>query len=112
MTEVELSSKIVTSESTESVGDVLASLTVRTNEVSSVSSPSLTVSVMVAVPERPATGLMITDRFKPRLSIKMFPSGTKAAWDEWPVTTMFSAAVSASATVKVIGPVGAPASVV
>ena len=54
-------------------------------------SPSVTVTVIVAVPDWFATGVTVTVRFAPLPPNTMFAFGTSAVFDELPVTTRFAA---------------------
>src|SRR4030095_13639953 len=88
------------------VGAVLA-LTVNTKFVEAVSVPSLTETVMVAVPLSPATGGMTTSRFASFPPPKvMLAFGTSVVFDEVPETVNPVGGVSASPMVNAIGPVG------
>src|SRR5688572_552025 len=88
------------------VGGVLA-LTVKTKFVAAVSAPSLTVTVIVAVPLSPVAGVMTTLRSAPVPPPKvMLAFGTKVAFDEVPESVNPLGGVSASLMVKAIAPVG------
>ena len=78
--------------------------TVSRNEVVAFVNPSVTASVMVAVPDLFAAGVTVTERFDPLPLKTMLPGGTNEALEEIPFTVNESA-VSASPTVKAIGPV-------
>ena len=62
--------------------------------------PSLTVTVIVAVPVCPATGVTVTVRLAPLPPNVMFPVGTNTALFELPLTTKLPAAVSTSLAVN------------
>ena len=74
-------------------------------------SGSATVTVIMAVPERFAAGVTVTVRFGPLPPNTMFPSGTSAALEEWPVKVRLPAAVSTSAIEKARAGVGVSSSV-
>ena len=71
--------------------------------------PSLTVSVMVAVPVWPAAGVTVTIRFELLPPRAMPAAGTKVVFDELAVMARLPAAVSASPTVNANGLVADPA---
>src|SRR6267378_27426 len=75
-------------------------LTVRIKLLLVVDDPSLTVSVIVAVPNWLAAGVSVTVRFAPVPPKTMFAFGTSVRSDEPPPTVRFVAGVSASPTVK------------
>jgi hypothetical protein len=77
-----------------------------------VSVPSLTVTVIVAVPDCDATGVMETVRLFPLPPKTMAELGTSVVFEEEPVTARLPAAVSASLTVKANAPVDVPAEMV
>ena len=58
------------------IGAVLPGVTVRVNTLLAVSNPSLTLSVMVAAPDCPDAGVMVTVRFAPLPLSTMAESGT------------------------------------
>ncbi len=66
---------------------------------------SVTVTVIVAVPNAFASGVTVTVRFAPLPPNTMFALGTRAVFDELPVTTRSAAAVSMSPTVNANAPV-------
>ena len=70
--------------------------------------PSCTLSVIVAVPLWPATGVTVTLRFAPLPLIVMLPFATTAAFDDVAVTASNAGVVSASPTVNASGPTAAP----
>src|SRR5688572_6493782 len=83
------------------VGGVLAGFTVNTKFVEAVSVPSLTVTVIVAVPLSPATGVMTTLRLAPFPPPKvMLAFGTSVAFDEVPESVNPLGGVSASPMVN------------
>ena len=74
--------------------------------------PSLTVSVIAAVPVCPDAGVSVTVRFAPLPPKAMFAFGTSVGFDEPPLSVKLPAGVSTSPTVKLIGPTAVPAVVV
>src|SRR3989442_11758810 len=91
----------------EMVGAVFAgALTVNTKLSLAVRLPSLTVTVIVAVPVWLRAGLTVTVRLAPEPPKTMLAAGTKVGLEEAPETTRLPAAVCASPTVKAIGEVG------
>src|SRR6266511_3277723 len=103
---VELSSLMVTLLMQEIVGGVLPEgLTISTKVSLAVSAPSLTVTVIVAVPVCPAAGVTVTVRLAPLPPKTMLPLCTNVGLDELPLTVRLPAAVSTSPTVKLIAPV-------
>ena len=68
-------------------------------------SASVTVTVIVAVPNWFASGVTVTVRFAPLPPNTMFALGTNAVFDELPVTARAAAAVSTSPTVNANAPV-------
>jgi hypothetical protein len=71
--------------------------------------PSLTVTVIVAVPVWFAAGVTVTVRFAPLPPKTMFAFGTKVGLFALPLTVRLAAAVSTSPTVKLSGPTATPA---
>src|SRR5205814_459760 len=71
-------------------------------------SGSATVSVMFAVPVRPAAGVTVTVRVAPVPVTATFPSGTRAGLSDRAVTVNWSAGDSVSPTVTVSGLIGVP----
>ena len=86
-------------------GELPEGLTVNTNVVLDASEPSLTLTVTVAVPNLSAAGVAVTVRLDPLPPKIRLLSGNRVGLDEEPVTRRLSALVSASPTVKGIGPV-------
>src|SRR5436853_4755479 len=86
-------------------GELADDRTVRRNVVLVVSEPSLTPIVTLAVPNWSAAGVMVTVRLDPLPPKIKLLSGKSVGLDDEPVTTRLSALVSASPTVKEIGPV-------
>ena len=74
--------------------------------------PSLTVTVMVAVPTCAATGVTVTVRLAPLPPKTMLAFGTKVGLDEFPLSVRMVSAVSASPTVNAMAPIGAPRMIV
>src|SRR6266498_5582887 len=93
----------------EIVGAVFAgALTVNTKLSPTVRLPSLTVTVIVAVPVWLRAGIKATVRFAPEPPKIMLAPGTKVGLDETPETVRLPAAVCASPTVKAMGAVAIP----
>ena len=90
----------------EIVGGVFGGVpvTLRRKLVPAVAVPSLTVTVIVVVPVWPVAGVIVIVRFVPDPPKTMLVLGTSVVFDEVPVTLRFAGAVSASPTVKPIGP--------
>jgi hypothetical protein len=88
------------------LGAVFTAFTVSTNASLAVSTPSLTVAVIVAEPVWLAAGLTVTVRLLPLPPNTMFPLGTSVGFDELPLKVRFAATVSGSPTVKPIAAVG------
>ena len=86
-------------------GRLLGELTLSKKVLLALSDPSLTLSVMRASPNWSATGVTITVRFDPEPPKTILLSGTNAGFEEAPLTTRVSGAVSTSPMVKPIGPV-------
>ena len=79
----------------------------KTKFVEAVSAPSLTVTVIVAVPLSPAAGVMTTLRSAPVPPPKvMLAIGTNVAFEEVAESVNPLGGVSASPMVKAIAPVG------
>src|SRR5437867_6410239 len=91
------------------VGVVLGALTVRVKLVLALRVPSLTVSVIVAVPTWPLAGVTVTVRFPPLPPNTMFALGTSVGLEELADTVRLVSGVRASLTVKASGPVEPPA---
>src|SRR5262249_47213323 len=92
----------------EIVGGVLVALTVSRNPVLVESTPSPTVTVIVAEPVCPAAGVTVTVRFAPLPPNAMFALGTSVRFDDAPLSESVSTGVSTSATLKAIGPAAIP----
>jgi hypothetical protein len=67
--------------------------------------PSLTLTVMVAVPDFPAAGVTVTVRFAPEPPNTIFAVGTSVVDEDVPETVRLAAAVSASPIVNGIAAV-------
>ena len=82
------------------VGGSLTAVTVSVKLVGVLSVPSLTVTVMVAVPLSPDTGVTVTflDSLLPPKAI--FATGTSVAFEDAPVSVNALVAVSSSPIVK------------
>jgi hypothetical protein len=79
--------------------------TVKVNALFAVFVPSLTVTVIVAVPDLPAAGVTVTVRLAPLPPNTMFAVGTKVVEEEDLLSVRFAAAVSASPIVNEIAAV-------
>ena len=93
------------------VGASLTALTVSRKLLLVVACPSLTVTVIVAVPLAFAAGVTVTVRSAPLPPRTMLESGTSASSLLVAVTVSAVAAVSASPTVKAIAPVAVSSSI-
>ncbi len=80
----------------------MTAVTVNTNVSLVVSVPSLTVTVMVAVPFWLAGGVTVTVRFEPEPPNTIFAFGTSVVLLELPLNVKDDAAVSTSPTVTAI----------
>src|SRR5436190_1435703 len=80
-------------------GVSLTALTVSEKVLLAVKAPSLTVTVMVAVPLWFAAGVTVTVRFAPLPPKAMFALGTSAVSDEPPLTVRLATGVSTSTMV-------------
>src|SRR5262245_29361744 len=80
-------------------------LTVRRNDIGVDLLPSLTVTVMVAVPNGLSAGVTVTVRFGPLPPNTTLAVGTNVVLDGVPVTVRLLAAVSASPIVNANAPV-------
>src|SRR6476469_9331740 len=87
-------------------GAVFTLFTVNTNVSEALDVPSLTVTVIVALPVWPAAGVTVTVRFEPLPPNTMFAFGTRVVLEELPVTVRFVACVSGSPMVNGIAGVG------
>ena len=91
----------------------MTALTVSMNESEADNAPSLTVTVITAVPDCPALGVTVTVRALglvapvPKLMLE-----TRFGLDELPVTLRLDADVSGSLIVKEIGPAAPPSLIV
>ena len=103
---VALSSLICRSGRSEIVGGKFGVITVSVKESLALSAPSLTVTVIVAVPVCPAAGVSVIDRLFPLPPKTMLPFGTKSVFDELALTIKLPAGVSVSLTVKARAGVG------
>jgi len=74
--------------------------TVNVNALLAVFVPSLTVTVMVALPVLPDAGVTVTVRFAPEPPSTMLAVGTKVVEEEVLVSVRFAAGVSASPIVN------------
>jgi hypothetical protein len=89
----------------EIVGESFTAFTVTTKVSLALNCPSLTVTVIVAVPLWLRAGLTVTDRFAPEPPKPIFPFGTSVGFDELPLAVKLPAAVSPSPIVKPMAPV-------
>src|SRR5436190_4166089 len=104
-----VSSLIAWSAMVEMVGGVLpGAFTVSTKVSLALAEPSVTVTVIVAVPVWPLPGVTVTVRLGPLPPNTIFPFGTRAVFDELPLTVRLAAAVSASPMVNGMAAVGVP----
>src|SRR5258706_14948606 len=90
----------------EIVGGSFTAVTSTLKLVSVVSLPSLTLTVMIALPDRLATGVSVTVRFTPAPPNTMLSFGINKGLEEEPLTNRLIGKVSASLTVKAIASVG------
>src|ERR1051325_1801397 len=88
----------------EKVGASFTGVTFRLKLVEAVARPSLTVRVITAAPDWLAAGRMVTVRLAPDPPSGMLPWSTRVGFDDEPLTRRLSGKVSASLTVKPIGP--------
>ena len=88
------------------MGALLTSFTLNTNVVGVLAVPSLTVTVIVVVPLCPGKGVTVTVRFAPLPPNAMFASGTNVWLLDVPETVNIPMALSTSAIVNAIAPVG------
>ena len=73
-----------------------------------VAKPSLTVTVILAVPVFPASGVTVTVRFAPLPPKTMLAFGTSAEFEAVPTRVRFAAGVSVSLTTNELAGVGVP----
>src|SRR6266436_8024762 len=92
----------------DTVGAVFTATTVNKNPVLALLVPSLTLTVIVALPVCPAAPVAVTVRFDPDPPNTMLAFGTSVGLDELPLTVKLPAAVSTSPTVKLNGPAVPP----
>src|SRR5258706_12967757 len=90
----------------EMVGGSFTGATSRLKLVEAVARPSLTVSVITALPDWLAAGTTVTVRLPPDPPNMMLAFGTSVGLDDEPLTTRASGGVSVSLTLKAIGPIG------
>ena len=83
---------------------VASAVTVSVNDCVALCESSATSTVMTVVPACPRSGVAVNVRSVPAPPMTMFASGSSAAFDERAVTTRSAASVSASSTVKPVGP--------
>src|SRR5215470_18415459 len=89
------------------VGAVLDDgVTVNRKEVLALLVPSLTVMVMVAVPDWPAAGVTVTVRLAPEPPKTMLALGTRVGLEELPLRERLASGVSGSLMVNGRGEVG------
>src|SRR5437867_3834060 len=69
-----------------------------------VNAPSLTVTVMLAIPDWSGRGVTVIVRFEPEPPKTMFSSETSAGFDEAALRMRAAAGVSASPTANEMGP--------
>ena len=109
---LEVSWLIVLSGIFEIVGASFTGVTVNTNVSLLLRAPSLTVTLMVALPDWFAAGITVTVRLEPLPPKTILPFGTSPGFEDVPLTTRLEAGLSASPTVKLIGPVEVSSAVV
>src|SRR5258706_10338918 len=88
----------------EMVGGSFTAATVRRNELEAVNDPSLTTTVMVAVPFWFRAGVIVAVRFCPDPPNTTFATGTRVGLEEIALRAKLPAGVSPSLTVNAIGP--------
>jgi hypothetical protein len=94
----------VLSAMSEIVGASFTAFTVNLNVSVAVFDPSLTVTVIVTARFWFAAGVTVTVRLAPLPPKTMLPFGTRVVLLDVPVSVKFPTGVSASPTVKLIGP--------
>jgi len=94
------------------VGAAAVAFTAKTNESLADFVPSLTVTVIVAVPDCEDAGVTVTVRFVPLPPNMILAVGAKAGLDEVAARVRFAAGVSLSLIEKLIGPVELLAAIV
>ena len=109
---VGVSSAVVVSIRPEIVGASFTGVTVRTKVAFVVTVPSLTATVMVAVPDWFAAGVAVSVRLAPLPPRTRLPFGTRAGFDDVALTVRLPTSVSASPTVKPRADVGVSSVVV
>ena len=109
---VEVSWLIVLSGIFEIAGASFTGVTVNTNVSLLLRAPSLTVTVMVALPDWFVAGINVTVRLEPLPPKRILAFGTSPGLEEVPLTIRLEAGLSASPTVKLIGPVELSSAVV
>src|SRR2546423_6880724 len=87
------------------VGGSLTAVTVTSNEVVAVSDPSVTVSGIVVTPLPSGAGVTVTVRLAPVPLITTLASGTRAVFNEVPLTLSAPIGLSMSPMVKLNAPV-------
>src|SRR3954470_11627574 len=95
----------------ERVGGSFTGVTTNTNELLTVNSPSLTLTVTVADPNWLVAGVRVIVRFSPLPPKTMLFGGSIEGFDELAIIVRFSAEVSGSAIVNKIGSVGVSSTV-
>jgi hypothetical protein len=86
-------------------GASFTGFTVRTKLLLVVAAPSLTLTVMVDVPDCSAAGVMVSVLLAPDPPKLMLELGTSVVFEEVPLRVRLAAGVPASPTVKAIAPV-------
>jgi hypothetical protein len=89
-------------------GATFGAVTVNAKLIVAVDWPSVTLTLIVAVPFSFGAGVMVTVRFPPLPPKMMFALGTNAVLDELALSAKFVTSVSASLIVKPIGSVDPP----
>jgi hypothetical protein len=83
-----------------------AGVTLSTKESLELKGPSVTASVIVASPICPGAGVTVTVRLEPEPPKTIPELGTRVGLEELALNCKFNGAISRSAIVKAIGPIG------
>jgi hypothetical protein len=90
---------------------IMPEVTVKLKVSLEVREPSLTVTVITALPLCPAAGVTVTVRLAPEPPKTTFEFGTRVGLEDEPLKVRLITAVSISPTVKDIGPTAVPSDV-
>src|SRR5262245_33745428 len=82
-----------------------AGLTLSAKKSVTLAGPSVTITAIVAVPNRPGTGVSVTVRFDPLPPNEIAESGTRAGFEDVALSCKLPGRTSSSWTVKGMGPV-------